>query len=407
MTRAHRAALAITVGVALVWGVMQVGPYAHGQIVDYPVYHRYGSAIVVHHAVPYRDFHVEYPPAALPVFVVPQLLSRLGYERVFKGLMALCEIAVVAAAWRLGGVRSAGVALAAPLLLGSIVYSRYDLWPAALLALALVTLVARRFAISAILLGTAFAAKFWPAVALPFVLVWLARTYARPAALRYLATTVVTALIWFVPFLIVAPSGIGYPFKEQLVRPLQIESLGSATLIAIHDLFGTEARTTFGYGSQNLGGFGTHAVAVGTSVIEVCALVALLVVFARGRMKTNRLLTMIGAAVAVMIAFGKVFSPQFLIWLFPLAVLARGRRAPVVIALFASALLLTQLYFPRRYWDYANGFAPRPLLLVLLRDLVVVALAVALAWPQDSEDEVLGEHRARIEALQRVGAQFE
>jgi hypothetical protein len=407
MTRPAWVAASIVVGVTLVWGVLQVGPYTHGQIVDYPVYHGYGRAIVDHHAVPYRDFHVEYPPAALPVFIVPQLLSRFDYERVFRALMALCEIALVAAAWRLGGIRSAAAALAAPLLLGSIVYSRFDLWPAALLAVALATLVSRRFTISAVLIGTAFAAKFWPGIALPFVLVWLARTYGRPPMLRYLATAAVTAALWFIPFVILAPSGVGYPFKQQLVRPLQIESLGSVILIVIHKAFGTTAATTLGYGSQNLGGTGTHAVAVATSVIEVCALVALFFAFVRGRMSTTRLLMTIAAAVAIMIAFGKVFSPQFLIWLFPLAVLARGRRAPVVLGLFASSLILTQLYFPRRYWDFANHFARFPTGVVFLRDLVVVALALALAWPDELEDEVFGEHRARIEALQRVRPQVE
>ena len=50
----------------LVWGVLHVGWYAHGQITDYGVYQAYGDSIVTHHDVPYRDFSVEYPPAALP-----------------------------------------------------------------------------------------------------------------------------------------------------------------------------------------------------------------------------------------------------------------------------------------------------------------------------------------------------
>jgi len=36
--------------------------WAHGQLVDWPVYKTYGDAIVHHGQVPYRDFHVLPPP---------------------------------------------------------------------------------------------------------------------------------------------------------------------------------------------------------------------------------------------------------------------------------------------------------------------------------------------------------
>ena len=52
------------------WGALHYGFYAHDQIVDTPVYERYGDAMA-DGQVPYRDFGVEYPPAALPVFVIP------------------------------------------------------------------------------------------------------------------------------------------------------------------------------------------------------------------------------------------------------------------------------------------------------------------------------------------------
>ena len=34
------------------------------------------DAVVHDHSVPYRDFDLEYPPAALPVFVAPALLEH-------------------------------------------------------------------------------------------------------------------------------------------------------------------------------------------------------------------------------------------------------------------------------------------------------------------------------------------
>ena len=47
----------------------------HDQIVDTPVYQRYGDAID-DGQVPYRDFALEYPPGALPVFVAARARER-------------------------------------------------------------------------------------------------------------------------------------------------------------------------------------------------------------------------------------------------------------------------------------------------------------------------------------------
>src|SRR6266480_4416877 len=52
------------------WAELHRGWFARGQIVDTPVYEDYGDAIW-RGAVPYRDFAVEYPPGALPTFVLP------------------------------------------------------------------------------------------------------------------------------------------------------------------------------------------------------------------------------------------------------------------------------------------------------------------------------------------------
>ena len=54
------------------WTLLHVGFYKHKQLIDTPVYQRYGNAIA-DGKVPYRDFEVEYPPGALPVFALPGL----------------------------------------------------------------------------------------------------------------------------------------------------------------------------------------------------------------------------------------------------------------------------------------------------------------------------------------------
>jgi hypothetical protein len=69
-----------------------------------------------------------------------------------------------------------------------------------------------------------------------------------------------------------------------------------------------------------------------------------------------------------------VLSPQFLIWLVPLVALVHGRAR----ALLVAAMVVTQLWFPFRYWDLVREFDPLASWLVPVRDLLLVALLVVL-----------------------------
>ena len=60
--------------------------------------------------------------------------------------------------------------------------------------------------------------------------------------------------------------------------------------------------------------------------------------------------------------------------------LVRGRRGLVASALLGLALVLTQLWFPIRYWDLALHFAAFPSWLVVARDLTLLALLAVLLF---------------------------
>src|SRR5512147_2057537 len=57
------------------WALLHWEWFARGQIIDTPVYENYGNAMATWHA-PYLDFGLEYPPGALPAFLVP----AIGHE---------------------------------------------------------------------------------------------------------------------------------------------------------------------------------------------------------------------------------------------------------------------------------------------------------------------------------------
>jgi hypothetical protein len=160
--------------------------------------------------------------------------------------------------------------------------------------------------------------------------------------------------------------------RGQASRPLQIESLGASLFTAFGD-----PGVISSHGSQNVAGHG--GVAALFAALQVLALVALWIAFARGQATNERLLRYSAAAVCAFVAFGKVLSPQFLLWLIPLVPLVRGRRGLGATGLLTAALVLTQVWFPRRYWDYVYAF--RGADAVLARNLALVALLAVLVWP--------------------------
>jgi hypothetical protein len=396
----RRAVIASGLAIALfvgAWAVIHTGFYRHSLIIDTPIYQRYGDAIA-DGKVPYRDFMLEYPPAALPVFAIPSLMRsedgdlaayRAGFEAemLLCGALALAFMLSVLMQLEAGRVRlmlALGLAASAPLLLGSVVLSRFDLWPAALTAGALAALVTGKERLGSGLLGLGFAAKLYPAALLPLALTWAWRRRGRREAAFCAGAFAVVALACFVPFLVLAPDGLLDAITRQTNRPLQIETLGAGFLLVAHQVFGLGITMDSNHGSQNLAGTLPDVLAAVQTVIQLAAVVAVWGWFARGPATGERLVRAAAATVCAFVAFGKVLSPQFLIWLIPLVPLVRGRRGLAAGGLFAFALVVTQLWFPFHYWELALRFRALPSWLVLARDLILVALFAVLVWPKRS-----------------------
>jgi hypothetical protein len=358
-----------------------------GQLSDAPVYVHY-SSLVRGGAVPYRDFTFEYPPAALPALLLPAYMTGT-YATSFAMLMGVCGGGCIAAAgWALravgaGAVRTWAALLAigvSPLLLGSLFDTRFDLWPTLLALGALAAVVRQRPVSSGLLLGLGFAAKLWPAVLLPIALAHLWRRRGRRGAFLHVAAFMVVAAACFLPFAIIAPDGLRAMFADQLDRPLQVESLGSAVLMALQHLGMHPLATVNSHGAQALSGRGAGLAADLSAAFEITAVIAIWIVFALRRNANGESALLAAAAVvSALIAFDKVLSPQYLIWLVPFVPLVRGGRGIVAGALLFLALGMTQTWFPWHYWRLALEHASPWSWYLLVRDLALVALAVVLS----------------------------
>jgi len=400
MTGARRCALpASLVALAIiVWTIplQRVGIWVDRQInPDVNLYFDYARAMA-HGAVPYRDIRIEYPPGATGIFYLTWWLPG-SYVNAFSGLMlaclCVCLVGVVATARALGysPVRQAiagGVIAISPLLLGSLIQARFDLAVAAVIAWMMFAAVTERWKLMWALLAVGVAIKLVPIALLPLLVIWQAhRVGLRPALRGALASIAIVALV-FVPFAIITPSGTWYFMAYNLRRPPQIESMAASAFLAMHTAAGTYVRVVHNYGSLGLSGRGPAALGVALTIVLAVLVVACAVWCARllARSHPSRdVEILIAGAATTMVALtvtGKVLSPQYMIWLLPVAVLVPGRQGRVALATMVAAMLLTQAFFPLNYWDLI-GLHPLEIALLTVRNLTLVGLLV-LCWPRAS-----------------------
>jgi uncharacterized membrane protein len=382
-----------------------------GQLSDVPVYVRY-AGIVRGGAVPYRDFPFEYPPAALPALILPSYLSW-SYATSFAVLMGVLGAAcIVAAALVLRAVDASAERIwaallligVAPVVLGSLFDTRFDLWPTLLAVGAVVAIVQERPVVSGALIGLGFAAKLWPAVLLPIAVAHLWRRRGRRSALAVVAAFLAVAAACFLPFAVLAPDGLHAMLSDQLSRPLQVESLGAAVLMAAQHLGMHPLATVSTHGAQALSGRGAGLAADLSTALELAGVLAVWILFARRRNADGEaVLLAAAAAVCVLVAFDKVLSPQYMIWLVPVVALVRGSRGIVAGVLLLAVLGLTQTWFPWHYWSLALDHSAPWSWYLLARDLALVALAGVLVL-ELSRAEGSAERTAGWRAVPRAAA---
>jgi hypothetical protein len=333
--------------------------------------------------VPYRDFTIEYPPGALPVLLAPAPADQGYYDRFRLLMLALgaAAIGLLVVALFLAGADAAelaaGVLVPATLpftLNPGLVFERYDLWPAALVLFALVALLRGRRAVGLATLGVGAAAKLYPLALVPLAI--LARR-GRAHVRRDLAVVAAAVFVLVVPFAIVAPRSLGHVGRLLVQRPLQIESLGASILLAAHRLGAYEPTVYFSVGrSWDLAGPAAKTVAIISSLVGAAALVAVWFLFARGPRGPQELLVAVAAVVVGFVAFGKILSPQYMVWVAAAVPLALGRVRPFALAAALSALILTFYIYNKGYFDMLRG--GRVSWMLLARNVILVALFCSL-----------------------------
>jgi len=381
----ERAHLALA-GVALlvVYAVATTaGPFSDITVNDLYVYEQY--ARLLHDGrLPYVDFGFEYPPlAAIPLWLAGVFgRDPASIEWTFGVLMALCLVAGQQLAARLAGpgrrerLTVAWLLVAAPVVVGAAVRTHFDPLPIAIALGGLLALARGRHDLGFLLLGLGTMTKLFPGLLAAIAVVWLCGRGEWRAALRGGAIFAAVVVAISLPL-----AGAGYveSFTFHLDRPVQIESTPATVLFALggSDVTGTNLRPDR-FKSNGLDG--GHADAVGSlfAGLVVLALAAILLLAAR-RPDARHLVLCGFAALLAFVTLGKVFSPQYVIWLAPFAALAWAWRQRVVALLAAGAIVLTHVEFPSRYFDLINVRTDVVVIVAARNALLLVALVVLMA----------------------------
>lgn len=363
---------------------LTLDPWQDDHITDVPIYESY-AVRVLDGDLPYRDFAIEYPPLAAPLFVLPELFVE-GYPdyriafgvAMFLLLLALCWATAGLARATGGSPWRAALAVAAlPLLLGAIVRARYDVAPTVAAALALVLVLRGRAAGGLALAGAGALLKVFPALVATAALPWLwgrgQRREARRAALALGAVLLVGFGVWFG----ISPGGAWDSIDYHLERPVQVESSPAAAVYVASALGAEQPAIILSHGANGVAhpaadALGTIFAAAGLLVIAAFALLA------SRRPGTRALALAALGQIAALATFGKVLSPQFLVWIAPLLALALAWRMWPLAGCLGIATVLTLAGFPGLYVDLIARDSLATALLIARDELLLAAVALTL-----------------------------
>ncbi|MDQ2874342.1 MAG: glycosyltransferase 87 family protein [Actinomycetota bacterium] len=299
------------------WNVGVEQYQAHCYTDIYPLY--FGEGLW-HGQVPYFDHQVEYPvligaamqAAAWVVRPItdPTLRGREFFDVTAAGLV-LCAIAgVLATAYLAGRSRrwtALLVALSPALILASFI--NWDLIAMALTTLAMAAWAGRRGVLAGVLFGLAIATKFYPIV----LIAGLFPLCLRAGRLRaFWVTAASAAAAWLVVDVPVAVASFaGWS------RFYRLNSTRGADWGSIWYFF--EARRWPVLGTMGLGALNLVSLLL---FVIAFALIAALILAAPRRPRVPQVFFLV---LASFLLVNKVWSPQYVIWLVPLVVLARPR----------------------------------------------------------------------------------
>ena len=359
---------------------------------------------------PFHMLPLEYPPLTIVIFSLVLIAPLFYYQLMFALLMALMTVLIYWLLLRHVG-HSAGLAFAIFMLIGAwaTAEGRFDLVPAALTLVCLIAAERKHWTLAYVALAFGFLLKIYPILFLPALFIAEQQDAGRLSLpLKSVSLQSLSGelghLLRSIPgwrwkntliFLGVIVGVTGFfalfDFQGAVVsqlsyfanRPVQAEATGS-TLLWIGTHFGFPVQVVYTYGSVNLVSSLGQPVSLLFDILLVLGYAYTLWLQWRGK------IDVVQACIAILLLFivtGKVFSPQYLMWIIPLLVYS-GAYNRFWLFMWVGISLLTTLIYPYFYLRTHNAtlapYVPGFIQGVAIRDglLVLLALAYLFNWLQ-------------------------
>lgn len=286
-------------------------------------------------------------------------------------VLAFCWMVAVWATYHSAGRRPWDTLLmaASPLIIFQ-AFTNYDLMAVAFASVALLLWARRRPVWAGVVLGVGVAAKLYPLFLFGALLVVAIRRRRFVELGKAAAAAMAAWLVINLPIMLPFPEGWKEFFRLNSDRPANPESLYSVVQTAT-GWAGFDAGRAAGEAPATLNAVSLALFALGCVAVLVIGLTAA---------RTPRVAQLAFLIVAIFLLTNKVWSPQYSLWLVPLAVLAVPR----------ARVLLPWMVFDALLWvahmSYFHGVAEKGIgpetfhLLVAIRGLLVAAVCAVVIY---------------------------
>ena len=372
---------------------------------------------------PYAAFKLEYPPGALLLFTLPRIFTAVPalYGYIFAFIMFMADLSILLFFWRIPALVH-GTAVKADMaqryestlmcltyilftaVFGRLLFQNFDLIIGLLLAASIYFALCKK----AVLVDMLVAVGIWLNLA---ALIWIpllwwygfvSRDDPVPSKRSLKISEFVRALlprtavlagslgVLFLPFILLSGRSLGQIVRFHLERGSQLESTAASILMLGAKIFGFELSTEFTDQAVHLSGeLGSQGAAV-TGILSIIVFVILTIYLAQMiKSQSNApacriwLIRGLLATILALLATSKVFLPQYLLWVCPLAAFLAHDHQPRISRigwyLFAANLISSVVFF--FFYPDLIEMHLLPGILLLIRNLSVVWLVILLLLP--------------------------
>ena len=344
--------------------------------------------------LPYRDIFIEYPPYAIIFFILPRLFGGYdAYPTIFMITILIGDWLIKASLLIIGLRNSKTLRGLLPVVFFALsvpairffYLQRYDIWPALITVVAIWSFTCQRYVWAGIAIAFGVGLKLYPAVFIPALLIFAMRRKKEKGFL-------IGLFVGLLPIITVSIFLPWWRFAEiQGTRGLQVESLYASLLWMGHLCHLFQLQWSWTKAWLEIKGVSVSYVLPWARVIffsmvmgcsglsgYIAGRLPPLLLNEKNRVSVAKLSRLLLIPMVAFVIFNMVLSPQYLIWLLPLAAIASLEGSIWSVILIPLAMLLTPIFFPTN--DYLTGLNLSETAILLLRNVMLIVSLILLLY---------------------------